>query len=101
MQLKPLTGNEFELNSLGYLLIGQDRKKEAFKIFQINNYLYPESANVLSSLGEGYLRNGDTTNAILYLERSLEKNKDPQAVKSVLDLLYEANGVKKDLHKKA
>lgn len=41
VQLKPLTDNENELNSLGYLLLGQDKKKEALKIFQVNNYLYP------------------------------------------------------------
>ncbi len=97
IQVKPLTGNEFELNSLGYLLLHQDKKKEALKIFQVNNYLYPESANVISSLGEGYLKNGDTANAVLYLEKSLEQNKDPQAVRDILDLLYDAKGVKKQL----
>jgi tetratricopeptide (TPR) repeat protein len=96
MQIKTLTANENELNSLGYLLLVQDKKKEALKIFQVNNYLYPESANVISSLGEGYLRNGDSTNAILYLEKSLQQNKDPNAVKDILDILYEAKGLKKD-----
>lgn len=93
-QLKTLVGNEHELNSLGYLLLGQEKKKEALKLFQANYSLYPESVNVMSSLGEGYLKNGDNKNAIIYLERSLEQNKDPQAVKEILKLLYEAKGVK-------
>ncbi len=101
IQLKPLTNNEYELNGIGYLLLGQNKKKEALKIFQINDYLYLESANVISSLGEGYLRNGDTTNAVLYLERSLEQNKNPQAVQGILDVLYEAKGLKKDVLKPA
>jgi tetratricopeptide (TPR) repeat protein len=89
-QLKPLVNAEYELNSLGYLLMGQGRPAEALKIFQVNASLYPESANIISSLGEGYLRTGDTKNAIANLERALEVNKDPQFVKSILKILYEA-----------
>ena len=93
-QLKLLAGNEYELNSLGYVLLAQDRKKEALKIFQVNNNLYPESANVLSSLGEAYQKNGDNKNAVSYLEKALEQNKDPQSVKGILEILYQAKGVK-------
>ena len=64
------------------------------KLFQANYNLYPESANIISSLGEGYLKNKDTKNALIYLERALEQNKDPKAVKEILALLYEAMGLK-------
>lgn len=94
MQLKGLPASDRELNSLGYFLLGQEKKEEALRVFQINAVLYPESANVLSSLGEGYIRNGDAANAALYLERSLEINKDPILVKEILKLLYEVKGVK-------
>jgi tetratricopeptide (TPR) repeat protein len=92
MRLRTLVSNEYELNSLGFLLLRQDRKEEGLKILQINSSLYPESANVLSSLGEAYHQMGDDKNAVLYLERSLELNKDPLLVKKILKLLYEAKG---------
>jgi thiol-disulfide isomerase/thioredoxin len=94
MQLKWLASGESELNSLGYLLLKHNKIAEALRLFQVNANLYPESANVISSLGEGYLKNGDTKNAIIQLERSLELNKDPQLVKEILQLLYEAKGLK-------
>jgi tetratricopeptide (TPR) repeat protein len=94
LQLRPLTDNEHELNSLAYLLLNQGKKEEALKIFQVNYYLYPESANVMSSLGEGYCKTGDLKNAVALLERSLEINKDPKMVKEILAVLYEAKGVK-------
>lgn len=93
-QLRPLTDNENELNSLGYLLLKQGKKEEALKIFKVNYSLYPESVNVISSLGEGYCKTGDMKNAVNFLERSLEMNKDPQKVKDILAVLYEAKGLK-------
>ncbi|MEO8405715.1 MAG: hypothetical protein ABI480_14000 [Chitinophagaceae bacterium] len=94
MQLKYIVNGENELNGVGYILLKQNKKEEALKIFLVNTNLYPESANVLSSLGEGYLRNGDNKNAVVYLERALEYNKEPLMLKSILKLLYEAKGVK-------
>lgn len=91
-QIRALVGNERELNSLGYLLLRQGKKEEALKIFQVNSSLYPESAVVLSSLGEGYYRSNDLPNAVRLLERSLELNKDPQQVKPILNILYLAKG---------
>jgi len=89
-QLKLLVNDEHELNSLGYLLLKQDMKKEALKIFQANYNLYPESANVVSSLGEGYFETGDIKRAIAVLEKALELNKNPQDVKGILEILYKA-----------
>jgi tetratricopeptide (TPR) repeat protein len=93
-QLKPLVGGENELNSLGYLWLKNGKKEEALKIFQINAGLYPESANVISSLGEGYYDTGETKMAIQYLEKALELNKDTQLVKEILKILYKAKGIK-------
>jgi tetratricopeptide (TPR) repeat protein len=75
-------------------LLRQNRNKEALKLFQINANLYPESADVLSSLGEGYYRAGDAPNASQVLESALEVNKNPSFVKEILKLLYEVKGVK-------
>ncbi|MBN8676121.1 MAG: hypothetical protein J0L56_18460 [Chitinophagales bacterium] len=90
LQLKYLVAGERELNSLGYVLLEQGKKAEALKIFQVNAILYPESANVLSSLGEGYYENDDHQNAVVTLEKALELNKEPQLVKEILNVLYKA-----------
>jgi tetratricopeptide (TPR) repeat protein len=89
-QLRPLVADEHELNSLGYLLLKQGKKKEALQIFRMNYTLYPESSNIASSLGEGYYENGDHKKAVSFLERSLELNKDPKAIKDILMILYKA-----------
>jgi thiol-disulfide isomerase/thioredoxin len=70
-QVKMLVANEHELNSAGYVLLKQGSIKEAVTLFRINAILYPESGNVLSSLGEGYLQNGSIDNAVAILENSL------------------------------
>lgn len=87
-QLKLLVRNEYELNSLGYLLLNHGKKKEALRVFQINYFLYPESANVISSLGEGYYENNDLKKAISFLEKALEINKKPDDIKDILEILY-------------
>lgn len=89
-QLATVVKNEDELNSLGYLLLKQGKKEDASKIFQVNYYLFPESANVVSSLGEGYYENNDMRRAVYFLEKSLELNKDPKAVQGILSILYKA-----------
>lgn len=93
-QLKQLVSNENELNSIGYLLLKQDFKKEALTIFRINANLYPESANIISSLGEGYLKNGNSEKAVQFLENSLALAKDPAIVREILPLLYQAKGIR-------
>lgn len=92
-QVKPLVSNEFELNSVGYLLLKQGKHKEAMSVFRINATLYPASANTLSSLGEGYLETGDKTKAIAFLEKSLEYDPSPELIKETLGLLYKAKGL--------
>jgi tetratricopeptide (TPR) repeat protein len=94
MQLKTLVAGEGELNSLGYLLQKQGKITEGLKLFEVNAHLYPESANVFLYLGEGYYKAGDNKNAALYLERSLELNKEPARIKEILKVLYKAKELK-------
>lgn len=54
---------ERSLNSFGYSILNAD-STAAVKVFELNAELFPESANVWDSLGEGYLRLGDTTKAV-------------------------------------
>jgi tetratricopeptide (TPR) repeat protein len=92
-RLRSMVNGENELNSLGYLWMVQGQPGDAVKIFQVNAVLFPGSANVQSSLGEGYLNTGDLKNAVITLERSLALNDDPGLQKEILRLLYQAKGL--------
>jgi len=58
--------------------------------------LYPESANVISSLGEGYYENNDFKKAISFLEKALEINKKPDDIKDILEILYKTKKKEKE-----
>ncbi len=94
LQLKHIVSGENELNAAGYVLLKQGFKKEAVTVFRMNANLFPESANIFSSLGEGYLRYGEKEKAVIALEQSIALNKEPTFLKEILQLLYEAKGVK-------
>ncbi|MFQ5485292.1 MAG: amidohydrolase family protein [Desulfobacterales bacterium] len=86
--------SEWELNMLGYQLLGTKKIKEAIKIFQLNVEAYPNSANVYDSLGEAYMLNGDRELAIENYKKSLELNpKNQNAVTKLREL--ETNTMKK------
>lgn len=65
---------EFELNQLGYQLLGMQKVTEAIEIFKLNIGEYPEAFNPYDSLGEAYMINGQTDLAIKYYAKSLEMN---------------------------
>lgn len=66
---------ESVLNWLGYhFLYWWGREDEALGIFQLNVWLYPDSANAYDSLGEAHLVLGDTESAIKCYKKSLELN---------------------------
>lgn len=45
---------EKTLNSIGYILIGNDRLSDSIKIFELNVKENPSSGDAFDSLGEGY-----------------------------------------------
>ena len=63
--------NEVDLNSLGYKELRENNIDQAINIFKINVALYPTSSNVYDSLGEAYMKKGDTTLAIDNYSKSL------------------------------
>jgi len=65
---------EYEMNNLGYQLMGLNKLKESIEIFKLNVKAYPQSFNVYDSLGEAYMINGDNAFAIQNYEKSLELN---------------------------
>lgn len=49
---------EQTLNQIGYQFLGVGKTVEAIEVFKKNVEIYPNSANVYDSLGEGYEKNG-------------------------------------------
>lgn len=79
----PLFG-EAEMNQLGYRYLQEGKIKEAVTLFTLNTISYPNSWNVYDSLGEGYLKDGQTDLAIKNYEKSLELNPKNENAKKVL-----------------
>lgn len=65
---------EPELNTLGYSLLQAGRPADAVEVFQLNVELFPQSANVYDSLGEGYAVAGNKELALSNYRKSLELN---------------------------
>lgn len=65
---------EAELNRLGYVLLGQNRAKDAIEIFKLNVAIFPRAFNTYDSLGEAYLADGQRELAIQNYRKSLELN---------------------------
>src|SRR5262249_10254105 len=59
------------LNQLGYGLMGQKKLGEAIRVFERNVELYPKSANVYDSLGEGYENAGKLELAMQNIEKAI------------------------------
>jgi len=66
--------NESRINWIGYQLLGRKRYEEAIKIFEVNTVGFPKSANVYDSLGEAYLKAGNTELAIRNYQKAIELN---------------------------
>lgn len=76
--------NEFQLNTLGYILLSEKKINDAIEIFKLNTIEYPKSANVYDSLGEAFYNAGDTSNALKCYEKALEL--DP-SLQTSIDML--------------
>ena len=79
---------EYNLNNAGYSYIRVNDFKKAIEIFKINIALYPHSSNVYDSLGEAYLLNKDTLNAVKYYEKSLDLDTNNRNAERILNRIY-------------
>lgn len=70
--------SENQLNRMGYNYIGKQKYNEAIAIMKLNVEFYPESANCYDSLGEAYMKNGQTKLAITNYKKSLKLNPSNQ-----------------------
>jgi len=83
--------NERDFNSLGYELLRKKEYDDAIGAFKINVGLYPESANVYDSLGEAYLRNGDSLQAFNNFKKALEYNTGNKRAKRFVEAYKKSN----------
>ena len=82
-----LSVDERMLNDVGYILLGENKIKEAIKIFELNVKLYPESANVYDSLGEAYLKADEKELARKNYEKALSLDPNSTTAKRALEEL--------------
>ena len=79
--------SERELNRLGYDLIAIDMLPEAIQVFKWNVQKHANSANVYDSLGEAYLKLGNTIEALKNYEIAFKKDPENQNVKQIIEKL--------------
>ena len=65
---------EDDANDLGFILMRDNKKKEAVEIFKFNLAKFPNSANAYDSLAEGYEATGEKELAIKNFKKAVELN---------------------------
>ena len=68
---------EADMNTYGYLLMGQNKVDSAIAVFRRNVRDYPRSWNTYDSLGEAYAKQGNTRRAIEAYSRARQMVRDP------------------------
>jgi tetratricopeptide (TPR) repeat protein len=77
------------LNEIGYYyLYDKNRITDAITIFELNVDLFPKSGDIVDSLAEGYLKQGDKKKALFYYRKSIELGYtgNPDATKIIAEL---------------
>ncbi|HTE01971.1 MAG TPA: alpha/beta hydrolase-fold protein [Mucilaginibacter sp.] len=86
----PIHPGEVFLNSCGYNQLRANHLQNAIGIFAENVRQHPDSFNAYDSLGEAYMKSGNTALAILNYKKSLELNPHNDSGREMLKKL-EAN----------
>lgn len=79
--------NESQVNWIGYQLLGRKRYGEAIKVFEVNAASFPKSPNVYDSLGEAYLKAGNTESASRNYRKVVELNPGNTNAAKILERL--------------
>jgi CubicO group peptidase (beta-lactamase class C family) len=77
------------LNEIGYYyLYERNLPADAITIFEKNVDLFPKSGDIVDSLGEGYLKEGDKKKALFYYKKSIDLGYtgNPDAKKIIAEL---------------
>lgn len=73
----PVPPSEPDVNSLGYNFMTMNKPGMARAMFELNIKNYPESANVYDSMGDFYLDQSDTLQAMEHFRKALELGNNP------------------------
>ncbi len=84
--------DEKEFNQIGYILLGAGKPEEAATVFQLNVEMFPGSWNVYDSLGEAYLKLGETSKARDLYVKSLELNPENENGRKMLAMIEKKSG---------
>jgi len=87
LQRSLAVAGEADMNTYGYLLMGQDKVDSALVVFRKNVKDYPKSWNAYDSLGEAYATKGDKRKAREQYNRALAMTKDPNQQKRISGIL--------------
>ena len=79
--------DESAINVLGYDFLGRDKTGCAILIFRYNVSAYPDAFNTYDSLGEAYMKAGQTERAKANYKKSLELNPQNENAKRMLEKL--------------
>ena len=77
-----------ELNNLGYALLDEN-VDWAIEILRINTTLFPNEANPYDSLGDAFMKKGDTESAVESFKKALEIDLNFDSSKQKLEMLGE------------
>lgn len=64
--------DQYEMNSLGYELMGKDKIEAAIAVFNLNIESFPKSANAYDSISDAYIKKGEIKLAVEYIEITLK-----------------------------
>jgi predicted alpha/beta superfamily hydrolase len=73
------------INGLGYNLMNSDKVDLAIQYFQMNIDNHPRSANAYDSMGEAWMKKGDTKKSIEYYQQSLQLNPQNDNAKKMIE----------------
>jgi tetratricopeptide (TPR) repeat protein len=79
--------SESEINTLGYMLMRDNKVEDAIEVFKLNVSEHPKAWNVYDSLGEAYMNKGVKDLAIQNYQKSLELNPSNENGKNMLKKL--------------
>lgn len=83
--------DEWEINGRGYELLRKKEFDHAIQVFKLNVALHPESDNVYDSLGDAYLRTGDSLNAYTNYKKAISIDSGNRRAKAYVKTYEENN----------
>ena len=72
------TASVFQIHQYGRQLLGEGKKAEALKIFQLNAKMHPNTWPINVGLARGYSAVGEYKTALKYAKLAYEESPDPQ-----------------------